>query len=234
MRYKSFRAAGKSRRSIDLASPAWTKSDTLWKSAVATTRFRTLAVGLEKSKKSNRSQRHALFASQPIQRHTFCMHRILAITNQKGGVGKTTTSVNLAASLAATKRRVLLIDLDPQGTATMGSGIDKLTLTVDKIRATLNPALQVEGVLRTMVDPRNYLATEVSSQLVAHFGERVYRTVIPRNVRVAEAPSHGLPVLLYDKTSRGAQAYLALAGEVLRRAQAQQSSVDVAEPALNG
>ena len=255
------------------------------------------------------------------------MKKILAITNQKGGVGKTTTSVNLAASLAATQQRVLLIDLDPQGNATMGSGIDKRTLvrtvyhvllgetdirearassttgkydvvpanrelagaeielveiehretrlktalasieaeydyvlidcppslnlltvnalcaaqavlipmqceyyaleglsdlvqTVKKVRSHLNPQLEIEGLLRTMYDPRNMLAKQVSAQLQQHFGNKVYRTVIPRNVRLAEAPSHGVPALGLDKASKGAQAYLALAGEMLNRAAA--------------
>ena len=249
---------------------------------------------------------------------------VLAVANQKGGVGKTTTCVNLAASLAATQRRVLLVDLDPQANATMGSGVDKNSLerticdvllddlpaaevlqtppvggftilpsnqdltaaeielaqrpdrefrlrraleplldrfdyvlidcppalnmltvnaltatdyvlipmqceyfaleglsalvgTIDKIRATANPKLEMHGILRTMFDPRNNLANEVSSQLISHFGDRVYRTVIPRNVRLAEAPSFGRPVLFHDKYSRGALAYLALAGEVNRR-----------------
>ena len=249
---------------------------------------------------------------------------VIAITNQKGGVGKTTTSINLAASLGATKRRVLLIDLDPQGNATMGSGINKSNIdctscevllgeraisevvvlaeeagymlvpansdltaaevrlmslprreqrlrealadiendydyilidcppalnmltvnalvaarsvlipmqceyyalegltalleTIDQIKATANADLEIEGLLRTMYDARNNLSNDVSDQLVHHFGDKVYRTVIPRNIRLAEAPSHGLPVMLYDKGCSGAIAYLALAGEILRK-----------------
>ena len=251
------------------------------------------------------------------------MTRIIAVANQKGGVGKTTTTVNLAAALAALNERVLMIDLDPQGNATMGSGVDKNDLqassyhwlmaelafaevsqaspasyqvmpsnldltaaedervqrnerefvlrdwlkgaasvfdyvlsdcppsrniltvnaivgaasvlipmqceyyaleglsalldTVDGIREKANPILHIEGLLRTMYDPRNGLTRDVSRQLIHYFGDQVFRTVVPRNVRLAEAPSHGLPILLYDRGSRGSLAYQALAAEVRKR-----------------
>lgn len=250
--------------------------------------------------------------------------RIIAIANQKGGVGKTTTAINLGTALAATKKRVVILDLDPQGNASTGFGIARndrqlnvyhlligeatvaeaiketdipglsivpsgvdlsgaeielvgmqnrefylkkaisrgakdfdyvlidcppalglLTLnalaaadallvplqceffalegishllrTVERVRKTLNPSLEIQGIVLTMFDRRNRLSDMVASDVRAHFGDKVYETVIPRNVRVSEAPSHGRPVLIYDINCAGSRAYLHLAGEVLRR-----------------
>ncbi len=249
--------------------------------------------------------------------------RLLAVANQKGGVGKTTTAVNVATALAAVGQRVLLVDLDPQGNATTGFGIKRsqtlkttydllfgetwieeaamntmipgldilpssvhlssvdlelateerreyrlrdgfagakhydyiicdcppslslLTLnvfvavdavivplqcefyaleglshlmkTIDRVKATFNPGLHVQGIVLTMVDPRSKLSAQVSADVRAHFGDLVYQTVIPRNVRLSEAPSHGLPAIVYDMRSPGSLAYIALAREIIRR-----------------
>src|SRR3989338_7640909 len=170
------------------------------------------------------------------------MAKIISISNQKGGVGKTTTAVNLSASLAVTEKRVLLVDFDPQGNATSGIGIAKngsnasiyqviikhknlkevikdtelsFLKTVDLIKKSLNPSLEIEGILLTMFDPRNNLAHQVAQEVKTHFVERVFKTVIPRNVRLSESPSFGKPVILYDVTSKGASSYMELANEII-------------------
>ena len=251
------------------------------------------------------------------------MSKIFSICNQKGGVGKTTTSVNLSAALTLNNKKVLLIDMDPQGNATMGSGISKYDLdysladvlldnsknikeaiciaeegfelipsnqaltfaevklldvknrelvlkkvikkiegdydfiiidcppslniltvnalavsdsviiptqceyyalegltalleTIDKIKISVNESLKIGGILRTMYDPRNNLAQDVSEELENHFGKDVLKTVIPRNVSLAEAPSHGSSIINYDRASKGSMSYLALAGEIVK------------------
>ena len=143
--------------------------------------------------------------------------KTIAIVNQKGGVGKTTTCVNLAAALTEAGRRVLLCDFDPQANSTSGMGLSVLMNTVRIVRRSLNPGLELEGVLLTMFDGRTNLALQVAEEVKHYFPGKVYATVIPRNVRLSEAPSHGKPITAYDRSSRGAEAYTALAAEFLNK-----------------
>src|SRR5438105_614492 len=146
------------------------------------------------------------------------MNRVLAVANQKGGVGKTTTAINLAASLALGEQRVLLVDTDPQANLTSGVGLKGQQTAAGTIYQALTASLDIAGVLMTMHDERTNLGQQVARDIRGFFQDRVYTTVIPRNIRLGEAPSHGMPAILYDVKSRGAEAYLALAREVLARA----------------
>src|SRR5258705_433796 len=149
----------------------------------------------------------------PENRHSNLSHgRIVAVANQKGGVGKTTTAINVATSLALQGRSVLLVDVDPQGNLTSGVGMKG-----HRARGALNPSLDIEGVLLTMYDDRTNLGQLVARDVRDFFKDKVFNTIIPRNVRLGEAPSHGTPGVLYDTKSRGAAAYVALAREMLSR-----------------
>jgi chromosome partitioning protein len=156
------------------------------------------------------------------------MGRVIAVANQKGGVGKTTTAINLASSLAAAEVNTLLVDCDPQSNTTSGLGLAKdperistyhllmgAASPVDRIKSALNSGLVIEGVVLTMFDERTSLAKQVTAELQKYFGEKLCTTTIPRNIRLAEAPSHGKPALLYDVRSRGSESYIRLAKEII-------------------
>ena len=147
------------------------------------------------------------------------MGRIIAIANQKGGVGKTTTAINLSACLAEAGQKVLAVDFDPQGNATSGLGFEKgyMDKTIDLVKKKLNPKLELEGVVFTMYDARTNLSLQVVENVKKHLNRTIYKTIIPRNVRLAEAPSHGMPINLYDTRSTGAESYRMLAAEVISR-----------------